>query len=148
GVDEDRVALLLRGVGPHALDPVLGLQDHGAALRDVARDQGRHADAQVVVGTGRQLLGGAGGQPVRRPLLQSGLRALFGDPPSSSPAAVAWRTVRFSIRFSMSVPTSTVRWTYTPGRWTWSGSISPGSTSRSTWAMQTVPDMAAGGLNC
>src|SRR5882757_7935693 len=46
----------------------------------------------------------------------------------------------------MSLPTATIRWTYTPGRWISSGSSSPGWTSSSTWAMVIRPAIAASGL--
>src|ERR1700728_4550898 len=53
------------------------------------------------------------------------------------PATV--RTVRFSICLGASSPPSTTRRTKMPGRCTVSGSISPGSTNRSTSAIEIVP---------
>src|SRR5690606_2533554 len=134
-VDQVGVDLVVRRVRADAEDAVLGVQRHPAALRHEAGDERGQPDAEVHVGAVGQLGCGAGGDllpgPAHRPS------------PSAAP-----RTVLSSMGLSAACSgvSSTTRCTTTRGRCPASGSISPGSTSRSTSATVTRPAIAASGL--
>jgi hypothetical protein len=88
GIDEVRVLLALVGKGAHAEHPVLALELHAHAGRDVVRYERRDADAEIDVEAVLQLPGGA-------------LRHLIAGPGHVvSPQAARLRTVRCSMRFS------------------------------------------------
>ena len=93
GVDEVGVDLVFGRVRADAEDAVLGLQQDRDAVGHVVRHERRQADAEVHVRAVGELLRGAG-----RHLETGECHAQF---PS--------RTVRRSMRFSMSAPTTTMR---------------------------------------
>src|SRR5690606_19100218 len=129
GVDQVGVDLVLGRERADAQQAVLRLQPDIDAVRDVVGHHRGQADAKVHVHAVAEFLRGALGHLVTGP----------GHylPPS--------RTVRCSIRFS-GFGLWTMRSTKMPARCTWSGSISPVSTTSSTSTMQTLPAMAQAGL--
>ncbi len=128
GVDEVGVDLALRGVGTHAEDAVLGLENDLHALRDEVRDERRHADAEVHV----------------HPVLELLRRAPNDAVPVELRHPQPFRTVRRSMRLTRGA--TTTRLTKMPGVSISSGSSAPGSTSSSTSAIVILPAVAAIGL--
>src|SRR5581483_9560252 len=129
-VDHVPVLGALRGGGSHAEDAVLAVEDDLAVLRQVIRDQRRHADAEVHVGA----LGDVARDALRH-LLAGELRVahravpVMREIPRVTPPATRSPTGVLG--------TCTRRVTKIPGVTIVSGSSAPSSTSSYTCAIVT-----------